>query len=269
MLPTVSKNPMLYLELVPKPVHHRSYLPLIQAIMPVSVPLPSLNDFAGMNSCMLPVGTTCKKHNRPLTNSFDGLVEEIKTILGPFSGIDSSDVDVNILMEVMSRYTSNEREWSGFAFKDLSRNYTRNFVDHGNGNANLLLLVWSPGKGSLIHDHAGAHCIMKILKGSLKETQYEMPTSAAGPLTITKSTVYGHDEVTYISDDIGLHKIENADKDEVAVSLHLYTPPWAEKKGCYCFEEKTGKKTKVEMCNYYSVHGKVKTLKPQICQGTK
>lgn len=29
---------------------------------------------------------------------------------------------------------------------------------------------------------------------------------------------------------IGLHKIENADTDDVAVSLHLYTPPWAEKR---------------------------------------
>lgn len=28
--------------------------------------------------------------------------------------------------------------------------------------------------------------------------------------------------------------------------------------GCYCFDEKTGKKTKVEMCNYYSVHGRLK-----------
>lgn len=28
--------------------------------------------------------------------------------------------------------------------------------------------------------------------------------------------------------------------------------------GCYCFCEKTGKKTKVEMCNYYSVHGQIR-----------
>lgn len=27
--------------------------------------------------------------------------------------------------------------------------------------------------------------------------------------------------------------------------------------GCYCFCAKTGKKHLVQMCNYYSVHGKV------------
>lgn len=86
-----------------------------------------------------------------------------------------------------------------------------------------------------------------------------MPTVSSEPLKVTRTSVYNNDDVAYISDDIGLHKIENESKDGVAVSLHLYTPPWAEKHGCYCFDEKTGKKTKVTMCNYYSVHGKIKT----------
>ena len=128
----------------------------------------------------------------------------------------------------------------------------------------------------------------------MRETLYEMPGLAGEPLKVSETSVYGSGEVTYISDDvsadaafpwftqtdravqIGLHKIENASEDELAVSLHLYTPPYAEKSngqkrglnwsrtnrflldGCYCFDEKTGKKTKVEMCNYYSVHGKLK-----------
>jgi cysteine dioxygenase len=85
-----------------------------------------------------------------------------------------------------------------------------------------------------------------VLKGSLRETQYEMPSDSAEPLKIAKASVYGNDAVTYISDDvspslpssqqklkpgkIGLHKIQNESEDQVAVSLHLYTPPWAEKR---------------------------------------
>jgi cysteine dioxygenase len=93
---------------------------------------------------------------------FHGLVDDINIILGPSSGIDSSDVDVQDLKRVMNNYTSVERDWAEYAHANYSRNYTRNFVDRGNGKANLLILVWSPGKGSLIHDHAGAHCIMKV-----------------------------------------------------------------------------------------------------------
>ncbi|KAI5847741.1 RmlC-like cupin domain-containing protein [Morchella snyderi] len=204
--------------------------------------------------------------HRPL-NAFENLVEDIKRVLGPSSGINSADVDVKDLIRVMERYTSDESHWGGFALEDLSRNYTRNFVDHGNGKANLLILVWTPGKGSPVHDHADAHCIMKILKGKLQETLYEMPSevSVDQPLNVEKVTVYGTDEVTYISDDIGLHRVENPDPENIAVSLHLYTPPWAEKRGCYCFCPTTGKKNKVQMSNYYSVQGKIEKIKGASC----
>jgi len=199
--------------------------------MPVSVPLPSPAELARPANCTLPLGSICKKHSpSPDLDRFHSLVRELNRILGPSSSTDSSDADVNDLMQAMRDYTSLEQDWAAYAHADRSRNYTRNFVDHGNGKANLLILVWSPGKGSLVHDHAGAHCIMKMLKGSLEETQYEMPSAAGVPLKVTKDVVYQTDEVTYISDDIALHKIQNKSKDQVAVSLHLYTPPWAEKK---------------------------------------
>ncbi|KAF8543934.1 RmlC-like cupin domain-containing protein [Trichophaea hybrida] len=234
--------------------------------MPEPFPFSSADDLAQLDVCTLPLGSLCKKHNpNPYPNDFQQLVRDLNKILGPSSGIDSSDIDVNDLMKAMSDYTSTETDWKEYALADYSRHYTRNFVDHGNGKSNLLILVWSPGKGSLVHDHAGAHCIMKILKGTLRETQYEMPAVSGEPLSVRKTSVYNNDEVTYISDDIGLHKIENESKDQLAVSLHLYTPPYAEKNGCYCFDEQTGKKTKVEMCNYYSVYGKLKPSKVRSC----
>lgn len=110
-------------------------------------------------------------------NPFESLVDEIKKALGPSSGIDSSDVDVKDLVVIMERYQSDEIHWGGFAHGDLSRNYTRNFVDHGNGKANLLILVWTPGKGSLIHDHADAHCIMKVSRFPVDNYPVSMLTS--------------------------------------------------------------------------------------------
>lgn len=82
------------------------------------------------------------------------------------------------------------------------------------------MLVWSPGKGSPIHDHADAHCLMKVLKGSLKETRFELPSDEDERPKIIKETTFAKDMVTYMSDDLGLHKISNPDLENVAVSLH-------------------------------------------------
>ena len=76
------------------------------------------------------------------------MVSGIKSLLGSSSGIDSDDVDIDDLMDLMRTYFSEESQWKQLALGDPSRNYTRNLVDECNGKANLLILVWSPGKGS-------------------------------------------------------------------------------------------------------------------------
>jgi cysteine dioxygenase len=189
-------------------------------------------------------------------DQFNGLVASINKVLGPSNGIDSAGVNVQDLQDAMLAYTSCDADWTKFALADSSRAYTRNLVDNCNGKSNLLILVWNPGKSSPIHDHANAHCVMKILKGTLKETLYAWPcqhsdnpascagatqqsqndcpsaehTCSAGPgplepaaLQIQRDTAYQQDQVTYMSDKLGLHRITNPSDSEVAVSLHLYT----------------------------------------------
>jgi cysteine dioxygenase len=83
--------------------------------------------------------------------------------------------------------------------------------------------VWNPGKGSPIHDHANAHCIMKVLAGELVETVYENPDQEApktSPLVVKSENRHQTNDVTYISDDIGLHRVHNPSTDQIAVSLH-------------------------------------------------
>ncbi|KAK9322545.1 RmlC-like cupin domain-containing protein [Lipomyces orientalis] len=186
---------------------------------------------------------------------FDELVEEIKRQLGLTSGIDSDDVDVEQLMDSMRRYKSESSHWEKYALSDLSRNYTRNGVDDMNDKANLLVLVWNPGKGSLIHDHAEAHCIMKILQGELVESIYKWPEGhSPRRMEIERRVVYHENEVAYMHDKIGLHRISN-ETQKPAVSLHLYTPPWAAKYGCLAFDERTGKQVKINLSNLYSNKG--------------
>ncbi|KAI4846147.1 putative cysteine dioxygenase Cdo1 [Aureobasidium sp. EXF-8845] len=185
---------------------------------------------------------TCK--SAVSDDPFGQLVREIRQYLGPSSGIDSAHVDPDHIKALMAKYTSNSKHWERYARADKSRGYTRNIVDNVNGKANLILIVWNPGKGSLIHDHADAHCIMKILKGNLTETIYHKPESgdtSVHPLQVKKETVYNPDEITYISDQIGLHRVFNPNPIEPAMSLHLYTPPNAAEFGFHVYDERTSK----------------------------
>ncbi|KAG7138680.1 Cysteine dioxygenase like protein [Verticillium longisporum] len=77
-------------------------------------------------------------------NKFDRLVQALKTALGPSSGLDSDDIDVDYLAALMRDYVSAEKDWAKYAFADASRGYTRNLVDDGNGKSNLcgLCIVW-------------------------------------------------------------------------------------------------------------------------------
>jgi len=79
--------------------------------------------------------------NTTSLNSFHNLVSDLSRILGPSSGLNSEEVDVQELFRLMENYISSEKEWSKYAFSDLSRGYTRNLVDEGNGKSNLVSLI--------------------------------------------------------------------------------------------------------------------------------
>ena len=81
------------------------------------------------------------------------------------------------------------------------------------------------------------------------------------PPTIFNERVYEENEVTYISDKIGLHKIANASNTDFAASLHLYTPPYAANFGFNLFDENTGKATHIYQAAFFSNRGeKLKTI---------
>lgn len=71
---------------------------------------------------------------------FEKLVGDLSSVLGPSSGLDSSDVDPMEIQLLMEKYVSNSDEWASYALGDASRTYTRNLIDEGNGKSNL---VWN------------------------------------------------------------------------------------------------------------------------------
>ncbi|KAH8554335.1 RmlC-like cupin domain-containing protein [Umbelopsis sp. PMI_123] len=207
------------------------------------------------------------------------LVACIHAELGPDGGLDSDHIDANRIIALMESYNSNAEDWEQYAMFDHSRAYTRNLVDDGNGKFNLMILAWSKGQQSPIHDHAGSHCVMKILDGKLKESLFDWPDmndqdnveAAEDGCDITsarkrdvcpktgvclkkqRETIYSADQVTYVHDKIGLHRISNPSSGRGAVSLHLYTPPY---ETCKTFEEQTGRARSSGKCSFYSVRGR-------------
>lgn len=179
-------------------------------------------------------------------NPFHHLVQDIKKYLETSSAIGGEDIDVNYLKGLMNGYSSNPEDWQRYAYADPSKHYTRNCVANINGKANIMILVWNPSMGSPVHDHARAHCVMKILQGTLKEELFTMPLSdspSSEPLQVIQETIYNQDDVAYVCDTIGLHRISNTSKNkDFAVSLHLYTPPNAADHGYHIYDEKTGKR---------------------------
>lgn len=150
------------------------------------------------------------------------------------------NVNVEFVKTFMEMYKGNYQEWKKFAKFDIHR-YTRNLVDAGNGKFNLMVLCWNEAQGSSIHSHANAHCFMKVLDGEVKEHLYEWPLESEGekPMKLMREAQYEKNQVAYICDKIGLHRVENPSHSNKAVTLHLYSPPFSE---CDTFDDKTGHK---------------------------
>jgi cysteine dioxygenase len=172
-------------------------------------------------------------------------------------------VNVEYVDAVMRSYKSNPAEWKMYAKFDPFK-YTRNLVDAGNGKFNLMVLAWGEGHGSAIHDHSNSHCFMKMLHGELVESRFPWPseeeanTDIGTQLIPIGETRIGLNEVCYINDDLGLHRVENRSHTDTAVSLHLYCPPFD---ACQMFDQRTGRRTTCPVTFWSKYGDKVNNVK--------
>ncbi|KAK2156596.1 hypothetical protein LSH36_209g04021 [Paralvinella palmiformis] len=182
----------------------------------------------------------------PVINSLEELIQKLRQIFK------SDKIDVDYVTAVLSSYKSNPKDWKKYSIFDTHR-YTRNLIDEGNGKYNLMALCWGESHGSSIHDHSNSHCFVKILEGQLKETRYNWPSESQGETEMNPSeiSIYEKDQVAYMSDRIGLHRMENPSHVVGSVSMHLYIPPFS---SCRTFDERTGHK-RVAQVTFYSKYG--------------
>ena len=87
-----------------------------------------------------------------------------------------------------------------------------------NSDFEIILITWNVNQQSLIHDHADNGCYMLLLQGNLQEEIYKENK-------IIKTSTLTPSNISYIDNSIGFHKILNPSSSEIAVSLHIYSPP--------------------------------------------
>ena len=105
----------------------------------------------------------------------------------------------------------------------MNKNYTRNLVATDYKTYTLMLLCWTPGRESPIHDHPCDGCWFRVCKGEVNEMRYKRDKNS---LTCFYDQTYTKGQQSYIEDSMGLHKVCNPSCADTAVTLHLYCPPF-------------------------------------------
>jgi len=119
------------------------------------------------------------------------------------------------------------------------------FITQGifaNEDFEIMLICWSKGQASRIHDHGDSHCWAGVVEGELVERVYNYivcekgstgtekshPTPApcdfCPKVNLTETNVHAVGDVGYVSDSLGVHSM-GATNGVDAISLHVYAPP--------------------------------------------
>lgn len=84
------------------------------------------------------------------------LLDDIRELFSnPNNVVNIAQVEKTLLSYNLSR-----QDWQKFSVFCPGR-YTRNLVDE-HEKYNVMILNWSNGVSSTVHDHSGAHCFMKV-----------------------------------------------------------------------------------------------------------
>ena len=142
-----------------------------------------------------------------------GLVERLSRMGGPpaFGELGALLGGVEVTAEELRPYVS---------FKEGT--YARHRVHLGE-HAELLVLCWRPGQRTPIHDHAGSYGAVRVLRGVMWETIFEMEDGEGLVYESSREWTPGHVTGADVPD---IHQLGNPDvSGQDLVTLHLYAPP--------------------------------------------
>lgn len=172
------------------------------------------------------------------------VVEQLSELL-----VDGKDkANLQKVEAVMASYNESFNCWKRYEHFDTNCRYTRNLIAQGEDLSwALMLLCWNPKRESPIHSHSSSECYVRVLHGTITEYRYAWPAPGASeeePLKCIGTSVAAAGDVTFMNDNLGLHKLVN-DSDEPAITLHLYFPGF---QSCKLFMDNNGKQSTSFMC---------------------
>jgi cysteine dioxygenase len=100
--------------------------------------------------------------------------------------------------------------------------YKRNLV-RSTPNYHAWVMCWKNGQRSPIHNHAGSACVVRVLRGTLTETLFEMAPNGHVKASFSRDFAEGS---LLGSEDADMHQVSNLQAgDADLVTLHVYAPP--------------------------------------------
>jgi hypothetical protein len=100
-----------------------------------------------------------------------------------------------------------------------TQSYKRNHV-FGDEYIDVYMICWNDKQESGVHDHPENGCLLRIMKGELREDVY---INEQNVIKRTKTNYLYKNDISYKIGKGGLHNVIN--EGGKAISLHIYSPP--------------------------------------------
>jgi hypothetical protein len=122
--------------------------------------------------------------------------------------------NIKNVIPILKEY--NGDDWKKYKLNTDKFSYNRNII-YQDTDFEIILITWGENSESQIHDHSKNGCAFKVLEGELTEQLYNTD------LQNKKTTVYSVEDINYIDNSLGYHKILN--NSILSNSIHIYSPP--------------------------------------------
>ena len=122
--------------------------------------------------------------------------------------------------------------------------YARRLL-HACDSYSVVVMVWTAGQGTPIHDHDGKWCVESVYAGTIRVTSYDLVGNPGDEIvSFTKQTeiAAGRGEAGALIPPFDYHVMENP-QDEVAVTIHVYG---GEMYGCHTYTPVDGNRHRRE-----------------------
>ena len=148
-----------------------------------------------------------------MTDDLEGMFRYLDTL--------TERPDLERVMEELSRFEIDLDDVSDHVH--FSRNtYKRNLMRSG-PHYHAWVMCWRNGQRSPIHNHAGSACVVRVLRGTLTETIFEMAPNGHVKASFSRDIAEGS---LIGSEDADIHQVSNLQAgDADLVTLHVYAPP--------------------------------------------